>query len=259
MPAPETPADVNFEFFRSYGVHRVELPETSPVTIVSAPTWRAMGEPLYQVRGHEGYVLTPEAITVSPEPLNGDLSHVHHEIRSRNRVAAMLSRQMQATLVLGTLVFDNWQPYNAQLAWRDGVETARTYKVYEPDEDGAANLIQGAQPQEPGRPAEDVAMLICFDLLYHARRGNPAALPGVDTSQYVSPFEGIRTLLVSSVWATVRMTDRPEEEEHFMGPLRHAVGILFARHAMLQTVIGADRLPADSSLSGPFNFVARRA
>jgi hypothetical protein len=254
---------VNITFVREHGVHQFELSGGGLVTTISQPSWERFATALSRVDNPGDFILSPELITVSPEPSPGEMAGMPDVVEQRTEQVRTVSQRMpETTIVLGSLAFDTPRPRNTLLFVRDGEMTGRSPKLpYLAAE--SAVFHQAYDPAEHQRPAPQTDAIICSDILFHRDRGQyQEGLPDRDlVAEYIDTIGNARTLLVSSLWISPYIPGiKPEHEEaRFVNPLRYAAGSFFYHHPSLQDIVMADQLPAGTPASGPVNFNARRA
>ncbi|HEX7963368.1 MAG TPA: hypothetical protein VF466_02140 [Candidatus Saccharimonadales bacterium] len=260
----ETLPEAHFDFRREHGTHRFTLSSGERVTAVSQPSWQAFVASAARMGNPGDYLLTPELITVSPEPTPAEFPQVPAMLESRHDKMRILSRWWpDAILVLGSLTLDTPRPRNELLFLQGGQITGHNPKLpYLASE--AEVFHQAYDPSEHQQPNRTTVGMICSDLLFHSKEGGEqiTMLHRNLAAEYVDPIgPDVRTLLVSAAWITPYIPGiRPEQEGvRFIDPLQYAVRNLMDRHPGIQDVVMADQLSPGTPASGPVNFHAQRA
>jgi hypothetical protein len=268
MPAPIydaqkfPPADIRFT--RAHGTHVYTLADGGRVTGISQPSWERFSAALGRVDDPGRFILSPELITVSPEPSPAEFADLPERVAERVDMMRDASRLWpDTTILLGSLTFDTLRPRNVAHFIRGGEVTGTNPKLpYMLSEVKAFH--QAYDPAEHQQPDRATVAMICSDLLFHHWRGrtDPQILGRSLEQEYVNPITSdVTTVLVSALWATPHVPDLglEYEERRFADPLRFEAGRIMHDHPSVQDVIIVDQLPAGTAAATtPFNMHARR-
>jgi len=256
---------VDARFYRTHGALTCTLADGSYMTGISQPSWERFSAALSRIEDDPGrFILSPELITVSPEPSPAEFARLPERVAERVETVQGASRQWpNTTVILGSLTFDTPKPRNVLHFIKNGEITGTNPKLpYLSAEAGVFH--QAYDPAEQQRPDRTTVAMICSDLLFHSWRGRtePQIL-GRDLSQeYANPITpDTTTVLVSALWATPHIPDLGLEYEkrRFVDPLHFQAGRILHEHPNVQDIIVIDQLPAGTAAAtAPFNMHATR-
>jgi hypothetical protein len=254
----------DIRFIRAHGTHAFPLADGGRVTGISQPTWERFSAALGQVENPGRFILSPELITVSPEPSPAKFAGLPERVAGRVGMVQEASRLWPDTIIiLGSLSFTEARPRNVAHFIRDGEVSGTNPKLPYLSTEAAA-FHQAYNPAEHQQPDRATVAMICSDLLFHHWRGqaDPQILGRDLRQEYINPITPeVTTVLVSALWATPHVPDMglEYEERRFADPLRFEAGRIMHDHPNVQDVIVIDQLPAGTvAATAPFNMHARR-
>lgn len=213
-------------YFREYGIHSVQNgPRTDH--LASFPTWNQLETALKDKLPSDGLIITPELITLDPVEEAGGLNMQARLIADRIDFAKDLTRQTDATLLLGTPQ-RRYVPgtsavepgrtawHNAAMQIHHGEIVAQEYKSYLLPIEQTMGL---EAPPATERLAKlgGAAILICAELY------------GLDFKRNTLLREAAREAIALAHWATpanstkTNLLPATEQDAYYEDALEHAV------------------------------------
>ena len=231
---------------RDPGVYHYSTEGGMPVYALALPTWEELEQSLGELSPMNGYVVTPELITlpVAVEEIDG----MAREIEDRIAKTIELSQlHPDATILLGTPTIDEAGVIRNSLAI-----VSRGELVGYIDKRGIAweeeARVFSRSPRSQASLEAGYAALICSDIITAAACGR---FTKAQTDSRNLLGAEAKTLVVSSCWAVPRYEDlfvSATDERRYSEALERSVSDLFMAYPELQEVIMVDRATTDSSV-----------
>lgn len=244
------------DYHREYGVHQFTTTDGTIVTSLSHPSWEEFEEELCDLSSVNGYVLSPELITL---PSSLDLIHAAREkIERRVETVRELSQDHpEALILLGSATFDEAEIVrNSLVVIRNGAVEGFIDKKQATLFSEERRVFSREPRPQANLMATDHGAMLCSDIFGAAS----AAYFRKESSRSVNNgilADNVKTLIFSSCWAIKHAPEifsQPlSDEEHFRYALEDRLAALFSGYPALEEVVTADRVVGTVKTKGPFN------